>query len=232
MKILIIIPAYNEQDSIFNVIRDIEKFCPYADKIVINDASTDRTKEILETYKIDYLDLPVNLGIGGGVQTGYIYAYENGYDIAIQMDGDGQHCASELYKILVPIQEDMADIVIGSRFIENKGFQSTFMRRIGIGILSKMVYICTGEKIKDVTSGFRAVNRKFIKIFSKEYAQDYPEPEAIIVASKYNGRIKEIPVVMCERNNGKSSISPIRSCYYMIKVSLAIILQKLAKMER
>lgn len=173
--------------------------------------------------------MPVNLGIGGGVQTGYLYAYENNYDIAIQMDGDGQHCADELPKLIEPIQNGIANVVIGSRFINKQGFQSSYMRRVGIIFLSRLINFCLRVKVKDVTSGFRAVDRKFIEIFSRDYAQDYPEPEAIAVVSKSKGTILEVPVIMKERTEGKSSIRFVNSIYYMIKVTLAILIQKIAE---
>lgn len=228
MKVLIIIPAYNEEDSILDVIDNINQFYPSADKLVVNDSSTDNTRKVLWQNSVEFLDLPVNLGIGGGVQAGYLYAYENEYDIAVQMDGDGQHCAEELEKIIAPIKEGAANVVIGSRFINKEGYQSSQMRRIGINFLSGLIKLCTGIKICDVTSGFRAVDKKFIKIFSREYAQDYPEPEAIVTVSKEKGKLIEVPVVMRERTAGKSSISIKNSVYYMIKVGLAILIQKIA----
>lgn len=229
MKILVIIPAYNEQENILNTIKDLDSLEKKLDRVVINDASNDKTKDILKRNEINFIDVPVNLGIGGGVQTGYLYALENGYDIAVQMDGDGQHCASEIEKIVKPLMTGGANIVVGSRFITGHGFQSSCLRRIGIRFLSNLIYLCTKQRIYDVTSGFRAVDKKFIEIFSKEYAQDYPEPEALVVASKYRGIIKEVPVIMKERENGKSSISFFKSVYYMIKVSLAILLQAVSE---
>ncbi len=229
MKILIIIPAYNEYESIMGVIQDIEQHYPSADKLVINDSSTDKTKDILLQNNISFLDLPLNLGIGGGVQAGYLYAYEKDYDIAIQMDGDGQHCAQELEKIIEPIKSGDANVVIGSRFINSEGFQSSQMRRIGINFLSKLINLCTGITVKDVTSGFRAVDKKFIEILSREYAQDYPEPEAISVVSKHKGKLLEVPVIMRKRMTGKSSISFKNSIYYMVKVTLAILIQKVSR---
>lgn len=231
MKALVIIPAYNEQESIMDTIHDLDTYYPQIDRIVINDDSKDHTREILEQFYISHINLPVNLGIGGGVQTGYLYAYENGYDIAIQMDGDGQHCACEIGKLIQPILDGEADAVIGSRFINKVGFQSTPLRRMGIYFLSNLIWCCTGKKIYDVTSGFRAVNRRFIQIFSTEYAQDYPEPEAIITISKYKGKICEVPVIMRERKNGESSIRSFQSLYYMIKVSLAIVFRKINRSE-
>lgn len=145
------------------------------------------------------------------------------------MDGDGQHCANELEKIIRPIENGIANVVIGSRFIDREGFQSSHMRRIGIKFLSGLIKICTGIKIRDVTSGFRAVDKEFIKIFSREYAQDYPEPEAIVTVAKLKGQLLEVPVVMRERQAGKSSISMIQSAYYMIKVALAILVQKISE---
>lgn len=229
MKILVIIPAYNEEESILTTVQALNSVHPEVDAVVVNDASKDNTKNILSENHIHYLDLPVNLGIGGGVQAGYMYAYRNGYDIAIQMDGDGQHPASELDKIIAPIKAEKADIVVGSRFVNKEGFQSSAIRRFGIKFLSSLIYLCTGKHILDVTSGYRAVNRKFIKIFSEEYAQDYPEPEALVTAAKKGAEIIEVPVMMKEGQGGMSSISPIKSIYYMIKVSLAIIIKNISE---
>ncbi|MBQ9195840.1 MAG: glycosyltransferase family 2 protein [Clostridia bacterium] len=226
MKVLIIIPAYNEQENIRNTVADIEAQCPEMDYIVINDCSTDGTERILKENRMHYLSLPCNLGIGGGVQTGYRYARDNGYDIAIQFDGDGQHEAKYLRDLIRPITEDRADIAIGSRFINHQGFQSSGLRRLGIRLLSGLIRLLCGVTVLDVTSGMRAVNRRFIEYYAVNYAQDYPEPEAIVMAAKHGAKIAEIPVEMRERQGGASSISPNRSIYYMIKVSLALILAK------
>lgn len=226
MKTLIIIPAYNEAKNIELVVRNLIENYPEYDYIVINDCSKDETLDILNKNNFNYLNLPINLGIGGGVQAGYKFALENGYDIAIQMDGDGQHDPKYFNSAVSIINEDKADIVIGSRFIEYKGFQSSFMRRFGINFLSKLIKLMSKADIKDVTSGYRIVNSKFIKLYSEEYAQDYPEPEAIVNAMVNKARIKEIPVIMNERMEGESSISPMKSIYYMIKVSLSIILYR------
>ena len=216
--------SYNEEDAILNTVTDIIREHPEVDVLVVNDASKDKTRDILRTNNIEHLDVPINLGIGGGVQLGYMYAFENGYDIAVQMDGDGQHPSSELNKVVQPIIDGEADVVIGSRFVVKDGFQSSAMRRLGIKFLSGLIYIITKQKVLDVTSGYRAVNRKFIQIFSREYAQDYPEPEAIVLAAKKGARIMEVSVIMKERQGGVSSISSIKSIYYMIKVSLAILI--------
>ena len=195
-RILIIIPAYNEQDNILDTVRDLDQCGLEIDRIVVNDDSVDGTKKILEEYHICHINLPVNLGIGGGVQTGYLYAYENGYEIAVQMDGDGQHCASELEKVVRPILNGEADVVVGSRFLEKEGFQSTQIRRVGINFLSFLGKLLTGVRVKDITSGYRVVNTKFIRIFALDYPADYPEPEAMVIAAVHGGRIKEYPMAL------------------------------------
>lgn len=226
-KILVIIPAYNEQDSIDNTVSDLIRNCQGMDYVVINDCSSDHTEAILKNRKYNYINLPVNLGIGGGVQTGYLYASKMGYDIAIQMDGDGQHNAAYIETLITPILEGKADVVIGSRYITKEGFQSSALRRLGIGFLSGLIKICTGVSVKDATSGFRAVNKRFLHLFAREYAQDYPEPEAIVLSSFHGARIQEVPVIMNERESGNSSISGMKSLYYMVKVSLSIILLRI-----
>lgn len=232
MKTLVIIPAYNEEKSIEYVISKLKKDYPRADYLVINDCSKDDTELVLNRINARYISFPLNLGIGGGVQAGYKYALKNGYDIAIQIDGDGQHDTAYLDKVIQPIEKGEADIIIGSRFINNEGFQSSGIRRIGIHVLNFLIYICCGVKIHDATSGFRAVNQKFIEIYAKDYPVDYPEPEAIVKASLEGARIMEVPVVMKERENGKSSINSWRSIYYMIKVSLAIVLCRLSNKRK
>lgn len=224
MRTLIIIPAYNEQDNILNTIRDIEANCPGVDYVVINDCSRDGTEQILTGNDIPHVVLPCNLGIGGGVQTGYRYASEKGYDIAIQFDGDGQHEAKYLRDLMAPIENGQADVVVGSRYIRKTGFQSTGLRRAGISFLSHLIWMLCRVRVLDVTSGMRAVNRRFIEEYAREYAQDYPEPEALVMAAVKGARIAEVPVEMRERQSGSSSIGPLRSIYYMIKVSLALIL--------
>lgn len=227
MKTLIIIPAYNEQENIEKVIKRLTENFPDYDYIIVNDCSTDNTADICMSNGYKFLSLPVNLGIGGGVQTGYKYALENGYDCAVQMDGDGQHDPAYLDAVTTPIASGEADVVIGSRFVEKAGFQSSSARRAGIKFLSGLIRLCCGARVKDVTSGYRAVNRRFIEYYSNEYADDYPEPEAIVAAKLSGGRIAEVPVVMCEREGGVSSIGPLKSVYYMIKVSLSILFYRI-----
>lgn len=227
-KVLIIIPAYNEEENIKKVVDNLIQNYPQYDYVVVNDGSSDRTRDVCRARGYEYLNLSINLGIGGAVQTGYKYAKSRGYDVAVQIDGDGQHDISYLEKMLPILESGEADIVIGSRFIDNEGFQSSFLRRRGINFLSGLIWVCTGKKIKDVTSGFRAVNKKFIDIYAKYYPTDYPEPEAIISAIMNRGKIKEIPVVMQERISGDSSINFLRSVYYMVKVTLAIFVCRIS----
>lgn len=228
MKTLIIIPAYNEEENIRLVVDNIINNFPQYDYVVVNDGSTDATADICQREHYTVLNLPINLGIGGAVQAGYRYAKARQYDIAIQIDGDGQHNISYAEEMIALIATQKADVVIGSRFLENRGFQSSGARRAGIRILSLLIRLCTGINVKDVTSGFRAVNKKFIDIYCSEYSNDYPEPEAIVSAVMYGGTIKEIPVVMRERQGGESSIRFWNSVYYMIKVTLAILVRRIS----
>lgn len=227
-KVLIIIPAYNEEANILKTIKKIDNVKIdkiKIDYIVINDGSTDNTKKILIENNLNHINLINNLGIGGAVQTGYKYALYNDYDIAIQFDGDGQHDANYFKNLIDPILKEDYDFIIGSRFIGHEtSFKSTGMRRIGIKVLSFLIKMFTSVEIKDVTSGFRAANKKTIKMFALEYPTDYPEPETNLLVIKKKFKVKEIPVKMFERENGQSSINAFKSIYYMFKVSLAIII--------
>ena len=225
-KVLVIIPAYNESENIKRTLQTLMDERLDVDYLVINDCSKDDTLNILKQIEARYVDLPINLGIGGGMQTGYKYALRNGYDVAIQMDGDGQHLPKYIKDLLGPILNEEADLVVGSRFLNRVGFQSSRMRRLGINFLSWLIHLCCGIKIKDVTSGFRAANRKTIELFANNYAQDYPEPESLVTCAISGIRISEVPGVMAERSGGTSSITSLKSIYYMIKVSAAIILRK------
>ena len=231
MKKLIIIPAYNEEKSLLQVIADIRENAPDYDYVVINDASTDQTKKVCEDNQIHFLDLTSNLGIGGAVQTGYQYALYEGYDIAVQLDGDGQHMATSLREMERELKTEengngTADLVIGSRFIDKEGFQSTGLRRIGIGFLGWLIRCVTGNKVTDPSSGLRMGNNEVIKIFADAYPWDYPEPESLVTIAKRNLSIREVPVVMRERQGGKSSIgNPLKAVYYMIKVSCGILIE-------
>lgn len=228
VKCLIIIPAYNEAGNIENVVNNLITNYPQYDYVIINDGSRDNTKKICLQNHYEVLNLPINLGIGGAVQTGYCYARDNDYDMAVQIDGDGQHDVAFLEGMIRLIEDGQADVVIGSRFVEKEGFQSSKLRRTGISFLSGLARILTGVKVKDITSGYRLVNRRFIRIFAQDYPSDYPEPEAVVIAAVHGGRIAEYPVVMRERENGESSITFKRSVYYMIKVTLAMLIRRLS----
>ncbi len=227
-RCLVMIAAFNESENIEKVVDELIEKYPEFDYVIINDGSRDNTVDIIRERKYNYIDLSQNLGIGGAIQTGYRYAKENGYDVAIQLDGDGQHDPEYLKELVAPILSGEADYVIGSRYIKKEGFQSSAIRRLGISFLSILIHILCFRKVYDVTSGFRAVNRFFIERFARFYPADYPEPEAIVDAVMCRGRIKEIPVIMHERNGGKSSINFRRSIYYMIKVSLDIIVCRIS----
>lgn len=228
LRTLIIIPAFNEEGSIEKVVNNLTDKFPKYDYLVINDGSTDHTQSICNRNKYRVVNLVINMGIGGAVQTGYRYARDNNYDIAVQIDGDGQHDVSYLDEMIRLIKEGQADIVIGSRFLEKEGFQSTQIRRMGINFLSILGKILTGVGVKDITSGYRVVNAKFIRIFAEDYPVDYPEPEAMVIAAVHGGRIKEYPVIMRERKAGESSITMKKSVYYMCKVTLAMIIRRIS----
>lgn len=232
-----IIPAYNEADGIMDVINKVETFrqsCGYVlDYVVINDGSTDNEEEVLLKNKINHIELVCNLGIGGAVQTGYMYALREGYDIAVQFDGDGQHDIYSLPSLIEPILANHADFTVGSRFVSDSQseFKSSGARQLGIKILSNLIRLLTGVNIKDVTSGYRAANRRIIKQFVERYPSQYPEPESYmyLIANKF--RIKEVGVKMFERETGKSSINILNSISYMINVSLSILIASLINKE-
>ncbi len=228
MKVLMIVPAYNEElnikDTISKIIEYKKKSNNEIDYIVINDGSTDKTKEVCEKNNYNIINLIHNLGIGGAVQTGYKYALENNYDVAIQFDGDGQHDENYIDKLVDEIKKGN-DFVIGSRFVSDLSkFKSTGTRRMGIKFLSLLIKICTGKRIYDPTSGFRAANKRVIELFSKNYPTEYPEPESTTSLIRKKYKVGEIPVEMHERKHGTSSIKPLKSIYYMFSVSVAIII--------
>lgn len=229
MRILMIIPAFNEEKNIKKTVDSIRQNTNL-DYIVINDGSKDNTEQILNENNIKHIKLVANLGIGGAVQTGYKYAYENDYDIAIQFDGDGQHDVNYVKKICQPIIQDQADMVIGTRYLDKSSspFQSTFMRRLGSSIISTVIKIFCKSRITDPTSGFRAVNKKIIEEFAMEYPTEYPEPESTVslLVNKY--RVREVSVSMNEREEGVSSIRFGKTVDYMVKVVLAIIIDSIS----
>ena len=226
-KIAAIVPAYNEEKAITAVVNDINQIAQSQNLsitvVVVNDCSTDTTSEITSKLNCVSLNLPVNLGIGGAIQTGFKYAFENDFDYAIQIDGDGQHPGSEISKLLNAVSENNLDIVIGSRFISKGGFQSSAIRRFGINYFKWLNRFLVGVKINDSTSGFRLINKKALAIATEYYPDEYPEPEAIILYSLNKLKIGEVSVNMKERQGGVSSISSVSSIYYMFKVTLAII---------
>jgi glycosyltransferase involved in cell wall biosynthesis len=225
--ILVIIPCYNERGGIAGVVNDLvairEREEYNLDILVVNDCSTDDSLNLIEQLPCLYLDLPVNLGIGGAMHSGYRYAYRNGYDVAVQIDGDGQHPANELPKVLEPVLAQEADVSIGSRFISREGFQSSFTRRLGIKYFRWLNQLLIGKTVHDSTSGFRAFNRSTIGIVNNYYPDEYPEPESIVQFGLLGLRIKEVPVRMRHREKGVSSIDTSRALYYMLKVSLGIL---------
>lgn len=229
VKTLIIVPVFNEAENIKKVINDLRNESDVWDILIINDCSNDNTREVVENiYDINLINLCINLGIGGAVQTGFIYARDNNYDVAIQFDGDGQHNAKEIRKILEPIINKTADVSIGSRFLEKSGgFKSTKTRRVGILIFQLINSIIIRQKITDNTSGFRAYDRKVIEFLSNNYPMDYPEPESIILLKRNQFKIIEVSCRMNERNGGKSSISGITNAFYMIKVILSVLMNSI-----
>ncbi|MCR8643146.1 glycosyltransferase family 2 protein [Paenibacillus sp. N1-5-1-14] len=233
MSTLIIIPAYNEEGSIHSVIHAIKRTHPEVDIVVINDGSRDRTVQIAEATGLAHvITMPVNVGIGGAMQTGYLYALRHGYDIAVQMDADGQHDPEYLAPLLRGIESGEADCMIGSRFVEKTEYRSSLSRRIGILFFSWLISISTKKRFTDPTSGFRAANRQVIEVFSNYYPDDYPEVEAIVLLERLGFNVKEASVLMHSRETGMSSITPIKSVYYMLKVSLSVLMTLLRTRRR
>lgn len=229
MKRLIIVPAYNEEENIEKTVEAILRESKSFDYVVINDCSTDRTQKICEEKGYNIVNLPINLGIGGAVQTGYRYAVKYGYDMAVQVDGDGQHNPEFLEMMAEYLEKNEVDMVIGSRFIENKGFQSSALRRVGIRFFTGLIKLVTGVTITDPTSGLRMIGKNVLSIFAEDYPKDYPEPESAVTILNKGMKIVEIPVIMKERAGGVSSISLKKSVYYMIKVPLAIFFEWIRK---
>ena len=226
-RTLIIVPALNESGSIARVVSEIHTHMPAADVCVINDGSTDNTSAIARTAGAIVLDMPYNVGIGAAMQTGFIYAARHGYEITVQTDGDGQHPPSEIPTLIDALHTSGADMVIGSRFLEDRGYRQSLPRRVGGWILSWVLHMATGLTITDSTSGFRASNRRALELCARMYPHDYPEPEVVIILHRAGLRVCEVPVTMSQRETGRSSITPLRSAYYMTKVILAILINLL-----
>jgi glycosyltransferase involved in cell wall biosynthesis len=229
MRILVVVPALNEESGLPPLLSDLRAVAERdgfaVEIVVIDDASTDRTADVARAHGARVVRLCRNLGIGGAVQTGLRLALREGFDCAVQMDGDGQHPPSELGKLLAPMQApNPPDIVVGSRYLQREGFQSTLPRRLGSGWLRWVLRIVTGEKTTDPTSGYRVYGPRALKLFNWSYPHDYPEPEALVLAKVAGLRVAEVPVVMKERQGGASSIPILRAPYYMLKVTVAILL--------
>ena len=231
MRTLIIIPAYNEAGHIGRVIQELRSTCPSFDLLVINDNSSDATFTQAKAEGAHVVSLPYNLGIGGAMQTGFQYARSHGYAFAVQLDGDGQHDPRYIRDILTPLYNQDYNLCIGSRFLDTKGFQSSLLRRLGIRFFSWLISNLSGQHTSDPTSGFRAADQRAIALFAGDYPVDFPEPESIVIAKRAGCRIGEVPVIMRNRFGGHSSIRFLKSGYYMLKVTIAIILCVLRKKE-
>lgn len=231
-KLLVIIPAYNEEASLARVIASVRAAAPQADIVVINDGSRDNTPAVAEGAGAFVITLPYNLGIGAAVQTGFLFARDGGYDYAVQVDGDGQHDPDEIGVILAPVTVGEADVVAGARYIEDRGYITPWPRRIGIVILALLISLAVRRRVTDPTSGFRASNRRAIEYCAANYPPDYPEPESVAQFARAGLRMREIPVTMNPRYGGQSSITPFRSFYYMVKVILAILIDLLRQTPR
>jgi glycosyltransferase involved in cell wall biosynthesis len=218
-----IVPALNEELALPRVIDELRVFDPGLDVVVVDDGSVDRTAAVAAALGARVLRLPFNLGIGGAVQTGFRYAFEHGYDLAVRVDGDGQHDPAQLVRVLEPVLRGEADIAVGSRFaVGGEGYRSSRTRRVGIRLLAWVVSRIVGQRVTDTTSGFQALNRQGIALFARDYPHDYPEVEATVMVFRHRLRLVEVPVTMRERGGGRSSITAVRSIYYMLKVLLAI----------
>ncbi len=223
-RILAIVPAYNEAEAIEGVVRDLRRYAPWADVLVVNDGSADETGPAAARAGAKVLDLPVNLGIGGAVQAGYRYAWTHGYEVAVQFDGDGQHRARCLADVVRPVLAGEADLVVGSRFLRPRGMPAYGFRLVGIKMLAALVSAVAGRRVTDPTSGCRATGRRAIRLFAAEYPQDYPEPESIVLVRRHGLEVREVPVTMRRRRGGRSSIGLWTGLHYMAKVSLAVLM--------
>ncbi len=231
LQVLIIVPAFNEARSLPRLIDRIRSLYPLYEVVIINDGSSDDTVQVVVGTGARLVTLPCNLGIGGAMQTGFRIARDEGYDIAVQVDGDGQHPAEQVHLLVDAVAQSGCDIAIGSRFLTGSGYQSTLSRRLGIRIFSLWLSAICHTRITDPTSGFRAMNRRALELLSRNYAEDYPEVEAVLVAHRAGLRISEVPVEMSARAAGVSSIGRLRSIAYMVKVSLAILMCSLRRAD-
>ena len=231
MRVLAVVPAYDEEESVGRVVTELLELGG-VDVLVVNDGSRDDTARVAREAGATVLDLPFNLGIGAAVQTGYLWAARKGYDAAVQVDGDGQHLPSELPRLLGPLERGEADLVLGSRYVERTDYQASAPRRAGMILFSALVSLVTGQRLRDTTSGFRAAGPAVIAYLSRHYPQDYPEVEALVLLKRAGFRIAETACRFREREAGRSSITPGRSAYYLVKVSLAILLGTMRSVPR
>jgi glycosyltransferase involved in cell wall biosynthesis len=224
VRAIALVPALNEEGTIAAVIAELRAFDSELEILVIDDGSHDRTAEVARRSGARVLRLPFNLGIGGAVQTGFRYAFENGFELAVRVDGDGQHDPSQLAAVVEPVVRGDTDIAVGSRYLAARGdgYRSSATRRVGIRLLARVVSLLTRQRITDPTSGFQALNRKAIMLFAADYPHDYPEVEAIVLVERHRLRLIEVPIAMRPRTAGRSSIRTLSSVYYMVKVLLAL----------
>ncbi len=232
-RVLAVVPAYNEEGAIGRLVDEIAEHQPELDVVVLDDSSTDETATVAEDHGATVLRLPFNVGIGGAVQTGFRYALEQDYDVAVRLDGDGQHDPSEISKLLGPVERGEANLVIGSRFVDPNGtYRPPLARRLGIRVFARLVSLLGGQRVTDTTSGFVALDRLGIELFASEYPHDYPEVEATLVALRSGLRLRQVQVDMRERETGASSITFVRSLYYIVKVTLALLVASLRRYPR
>ena len=223
LRTLFIVPAHDERQALPGVISDLREHCPRCDIVVVNDGSSDGTGDVARALGAQVLDLPCNLGIGAAVQTGLLFAKQHGYDAAVQFDGDGQHKADQVARLLAPLIAGEADVVIGSRFLEGRSYRAPVMRRVGIAVFRWVNSLVLERTITDNTSGFRSYNATAIGFLAREYPHDYPEPESVVTLVRHGFAVREVPVEMRTRQGGRSSITLWRAMYYMVKVIIAIM---------
>jgi glycosyltransferase involved in cell wall biosynthesis len=231
MSTIVIIPAFNEEESIGEVLDELKEYTPDLDVIVINDGSTDQTVQVVRSKGVPVLDLPCNLGVGGAVQAGFQYAYQKNYRYVIRIDGDGQHPPAEIPKLLKAMEEEDADLIIGSRFRGQKAFVSNLVRYLGIKILALFLSLICKSRVTDPTSGFWMVTRPLLCYFAHEYPVEYPEPEAIALLRRHGYSLREVPVTFRRRTAGRSSIGPWGTLYYMMKVGLALLVDRIRPID-
>jgi hypothetical protein len=232
-RVVAVVPAYNEEGAIGKLVDEIAEHQPELDVVVLDDCSTDETAAVAEEHGATVLRLPFNVGIGGAVQTGFRYALEQDYDVAVRLDGDGQHVPAEISKLLGPVERGEANLVIGSRFVDPNGsYRPPLARRLGIRTFARVVSLLGGQRVTDTTSGFVALDRLGIELFASEYPHDYPEVEATLVALRSGLRLRQVQVDMRERETGASSITFVRSLYYIVKVMLALLVASVRRYPR